>query len=314
MPAFRLEEFGGMLPAWSSALLPNGQAAYAQNGYLFSGELIGWRKPKLLRALTNPAARMVYRIPVVSKTQARAYLAFIGLPLDGDTVTVGDITYTYRDVLQPAIEGGAVGRPLEVLIGDGVYAAALFLSRALTADSGENTYAGIEYGTSTPRNGQVAYVLPGTEPVPGLHDPRVGNDLVGVFVEVGASDFGTAFNRVPVAESTGTQRLKWLYDTVDFAHTTTTFLGGTNPSFTNDITGNASWLEFEDPDTNVIKSPVVEDQHDRYYFASPSLMPQYNTRDRIEAGLPAWLLGVPPPGCAPTASVIGGGNACGWAT
>jgi len=87
VPALQLDEFGGMLPAWAPSLLPKGQASYAENGFLFSGELIGWRKPKFLRTLVNSAARMVYRVPVVSRTQARAAPAWAAsqmqLPVTG---------------------------------------------------------------------------------------------------------------------------------------------------------------------------------------------------------------------------------------
>src|SRR5262245_25270357 len=172
MPALELHEFGGMLPAWDTSLLPTGQAAYAKNGFLFSGSLIGWRKPKLLRALNNSAARMVYRVPTATKTQARAYLVFITAnPIDGDTVTIGNLTYTFRTTLDPAIEGSSVGLPFEVLIGADAIETATHLANALTADSGENTNAGVQYGTSTPLNGDVYYVLPNTEATPGLHPP-----------------------------------------------------------------------------------------------------------------------------------------------
>lgn len=67
-------------------------------------------------------------------------------------------------------------------------------------------------------------------------------------------------------------------------------------------------MEFADPNTDVVRSPVVDDQFDRYYIASSSLAPQYNTRARIEAGEPNWLLGVPAPGCTPGVSVTGGGD------
>ena len=76
MPALKLEQFGGMLPAWGNQLLPTGQASQSVNGYLFSGNLQGWRQPKLLRNLLNSAARYVYRIPTISETQALSYLVF----------------------------------------------------------------------------------------------------------------------------------------------------------------------------------------------------------------------------------------------
>ena len=63
MSALKLDKYGGMLPAWDSRLLPDGQADYSLNAYLFSGALTGWRQPKLLRMLNNSAAQFVYRVP-----------------------------------------------------------------------------------------------------------------------------------------------------------------------------------------------------------------------------------------------------------
>src|SRR6185369_5653239 len=105
-----------------------------------------------------------------------------------------------------------------------------------------------------------------------------------------------------------------LYDLVSTTNTTTTFQGGVNQTFDRDITGTATWLEFDDQDTDVMRSPVVNDTFGRYYFASPSLPPKYNTYDRIVNGDNAWLLGVPAPGCDPVVSVSGGGNTAtlGW--
>ena len=47
MTAMKLDKFGGQLPAWDSRLLPDGQADYALNTYLFSGSLIGYTYIKL---------------------------------------------------------------------------------------------------------------------------------------------------------------------------------------------------------------------------------------------------------------------------
>lgn len=303
MPSIKLEQFGGMLPAWSGHLLPLGQASFAENGYLFSGSTIGWRKPKQLRSLVNSAARMVYRVPVVSETQAIAYLLFVSNPNPGDTVTIGDLTYTFV---------ASLSQPFDVLVDVDTSLTARNLSHAITADSGENTNAGIQYGENTPLNGDVKYYSPDSSVQPGLTDPQVGIATIGstdyTTLVIGALDFGAAYNLLAVSESTGGTRMKWLYDTLALAHTTTTFLGGTNPSFDESITGDAAWLEFNDPDTNVFRSPVAEDQWNRHYWASPSQMPEYNTYGRIRNGDPPWLLGVPPPGCAPILEVTGGGN------
>lgn len=146
MPGLKLDKFGGMLPAWDDRLLPDGQGAYAQNCYLFSGTLKGWRQPKLLHTLQNTSARYAYRIP-----------------------------------------------------------------------------------------------------------SPVSNNLV-----ITAPD--------------------------------------------------ALWLEFLDPDTTVMRTPVAQDTYNRYYFASPSQTPQYNTYARMQQGLPAWQLGVPASACAPGVTVDGGGD------
>jgi hypothetical protein len=146
MAPLKLQMFGGMMPAWDERLLPDGQAAYSRNGYLFSGSLIGWRQPKLLTPLKNGDAQYVFRIP-----------------------------------------------------------------------------------------------------------NKVTNDT-----------------RITAPDS--------------------------------------FWMEFSDPDTNVIHTPVADDQYDRYYFASPSQPPQYATYDMIMAGQNPWLLGVPGSGCAPGVTVTGGGD------
>lgn len=67
------------------------------------------------------------------------------------------------------------------------------------------------------------------------------------------------------------------------------------------------WLEFTNIDTDVIRSVVIDDQYDRYYWANSSSPPKYNTRQRIAEGDPPFLLGVPQPG-APTLSITGGSS------
>lgn len=146
MTALKLDKYGGMLPAWDTTLLPEGQADYSVNCYLYSGTLTGWRQPKVLRELRNSAAKYVYRIP------------------NNDTKNT-----------------------------------------SITAD-------------------------------------------------------------------------------------------------------DCYWLEFEDPDTTVMHSPVVQDQYQRYYFADTTGVPKYNTYQRIADDKPAWTLGVPASGCTPGVSVEGGGD------
>lgn len=61
-----------------------------------------------------------------------------------------------------------------------------------------------------------------------------------------------------------------------------------------------AWLTFGDPDVDVVRSLVVNDAYNRYYWAGPTVAPTYNTLDRIIAGSPAFSLGVPNPVTAPT--------------
>jgi hypothetical protein len=146
MTALKLDKFGGGLPAWDDRLLPEGQASYALNTYLFSGALIGWRQPKLLHQFRDSTSKYTYRIP-------------------------------NRDSNNTLI----------------------------TAQDG-------------------------------------------------------------------------------------------------------FWMEFADADTTVMRTPVVNDTYQRYYFASPSDLPKYNTYDRIINGDPPFILGIPASGCTPGVTVTGGGD------
>jgi len=75
----------------------------------------------------------------------------------------------------------------------------------------------------------------------------------------------------------------------------------------------STWMEFASPNTNVIRSQVFQDIHDRYYFFSDSFPPRYNTHARITnkvAGvptpLPPFLLGINPPSVPPGVTFSGG--------
>lgn len=73
---------------------------------------------------------------------------------------------------------------------------------------------------------------------------------------------------------------------------------------------DSHWMEFLNPDTDVIRSPVVNDAHERFYWASAQsflpALPQYNTKARIIAGDPAFRIGVPSPSVAPSVSRANG--------
>jgi hypothetical protein len=69
---------------------------------------------------------------------------------------------------------------------------------------------------------------------------------------------------------------------------------------------NSAWLEFQTTNVDVLKSPTVGDQFDRYYFAADNSPPRYNTKSRILNADSPLLLGVPAPSTAPGVSVVGG--------
>jgi len=139
MSSFKLEKFGGMMPAWNDQYIPEGQASYARNCYLFSGALAGWRKPKLLRALTNSAAKFVYRIPAFSQTYADANLIFVAQVSQGDTIKIGEETYTFTATVTLAYD---------VLIGASAHDTAGNLYLALTLGG----TAGVQYGVGCQTN------------------------------------------------------------------------------------------------------------------------------------------------------------------
>lgn len=66
------------------------------------------------------------------------------------------------------------------------------------------------------------------------------------------------------------------------------------------------WMEYEDQDTNVVRSPVAQDTYDRYYIVRPSAVPKYNTLARIKNGDDEYTLGIPAPTVAPGVSPSGG--------
>lgn len=59
------------------------------------------------------------------------------------------------------------------------------------------------------------------------------------------------------------------------------------------------WLSFASQNVDVVRSPIVNDLHDRYYWAGDG-RPKYNTAIRIRDGLPEYYLGIPTPTVEPT--------------
>lgn len=69
------------------------------------------------------------------------------------------------------------------------------------------------------------------------------------------------------------------------------------------------WLEFEDITTTVVKSPVRGSEEPAYYWANTTEVPGYTTFERIAAGNPNLVLGIPAPAVAPGVVPAGGVSA-----
>jgi len=74
---------------------------------------------------------------------------------------------------------------------------------------------------------------------------------------------------------------------------------------------DSTWLEFPHPDTDVLRTQVVGDTFDRFYWASPLDVPRYMTRAQVLAAAPAlagaYILGIPQPGTI-SGTVTGGSS------
>lgn len=72
----------------------------------------------------------------------------------------------------------------------------------------------------------------------------------------------------------------------------------------------AAWMEFIPQYADVVRTAVVGDTYERFYWAQPGSVPYYNTKTRIVAGNTGanapFYLGIPTPAYTPTLSVAGG--------
>jgi len=73
-----------------------------------------------------------------------------------------------------------------------------------------------------------------------------------------------------------------------------------------------TWLGFTSPGVDFVRTPVLEDSFERYYWTGDTSYnggyPQYNTRARIQASQPAFLLGIPTPVNTPVLTPASGTN------
>lgn len=69
------------------------------------------------------------------------------------------------------------------------------------------------------------------------------------------------------------------------------------------ISGSDFWVSFSDPNVDFVRTPVLNDSFERYYWTGDSTShsgkPQYNTRARIQSASVSYVLGIPTPVAAP---------------
>lgn len=77
--------------------------------------------------------------------------------------------------------------------------------------------------------------------------------------------------------------------------------------------GDSVFVRFTDPDTDIVRGQLVNDQYERWYFCSPTTGPVFNTYARLQSGGSMYKLGVPGPDTSSTttntptiASITGG--------
>jgi hypothetical protein len=63
---------------------------------------------------------------------------------------------------------------------------------------------------------------------------------------------------------------------------------------------NSFWMEFADENTSVFRGSLVNDQYERFYWASPSEVPKFAPKSTIVAAGAGFMLGVFPPVIAPS--------------
>jgi len=67
------------------------------------------------------------------------------------------------------------------------------------------------------------------------------------------------------------------------------------------------WLAFDTREVDIVRSPLVNDAHNRYYWAGDGA-PKYNTFNRLLLNQPEFLLGIPTPTVTPVVTPPGPGD------
>jgi hypothetical protein len=73
--------------------------------------------------------------------------------------------------------------------------------------------------------------------------------------------------------------------------------------------GDSYYMQFTDPDTDIVRGPLVNDQYKRWYWCSPTDGLMFNTYARMIAASPGYKVGVAAPATPPIIASITGGVA-----
>lgn len=110
-------------------------------------------------------------------------------------------------------------------------------------------------------------------------------------------------------ELRGLHETQLLFDFTQFSYANDVVRAYRLPATVNapiPISSADTWVPFFDPNVDFVRTPVLEDSFERYYWTGDSFSnsgkPSYNTRARIQAGSIPFILGVPSPIAAPTVS------------
>lgn len=133
--------------------------------------------------------------------------------------------------------------------------------------------------------------------------PRYSNRLLPNNAAVTAENV-----KLTSGELRGLHETQLLYDFTQFAYANPVQRAYRLPSSVGapiPISNSDTWLPFFSASTDFVRTPVLEDSFERYYWtgeaASNSGIPSYNTRALINAGnTTPFILGVPTPVAAPT--------------
>lgn len=92
-----------------------------------------------------------------------------------------------------------------------------------------------------------------------------------------------------------------------------TLAGGTSvnnawhiPNLPGLPSGANEWIEANNPNTDLVKAPTINDQFYRFYLFNSLNAPTYNTLGRIRSSAAWYTLGIPTPHTTPTVSPVGG--------